>query len=234
MACCSSNAESWNYYNQDKWEIYYIECGNHRQSPIDINSRFTVSSNAAQLLTTNGDKPNNADVIVDGDSVIIKVSDAVFPLTLTYGTEEYDFDSIHFHWADNCNPSSEHSVNGQYFDMEYHAVWYNKKYGSFDAALGFDDGLAVIAEPVVIDDTLLTSFLTPVAQSLPLAASTGSAPLPGFQLCNYVEPGQPGPLKGNVYYSYSGSLTTPNCGPVNWIVDGVPKRISRGDYNSFA
>ena len=76
----------------------------------------------------------------------------------------YTFSQFHFHWckfkgsslyvsfdllsfflADNDTYGSEDSINGKYFPMELHIVFYKSLYKSQENAKKHSDGLAVLA-----------------------------------------------------------------------------------------
>lgn len=58
--------------------------------------------------------------------------------------EKYLLEQIHFHWGNQDDIGSEHSVNGRFFPMEMHAVHYKESAGSIENALNVPNGLAVI------------------------------------------------------------------------------------------
>lgn len=41
----------------------------------------------------------------------------------------YIIDNIHWHWGDNDQQGSEHTINGRAYSAEAHVVSYNSKYG---------------------------------------------------------------------------------------------------------
>jgi carbonic anhydrase len=52
-----------------------------------------------------------------------------------YGFDRpYIFAQIHFHWGEDNEEGSEHTINGMHFPLEVHLVHYNSKYKSFDEA----------------------------------------------------------------------------------------------------
>lgn len=59
--------------------------------------------------------------------------------------ERYIFEQLHFHWADTDESGCEHTLEGNKYSMEAHAVHYNSKYNSFTEAADKPDGLAVTA-----------------------------------------------------------------------------------------
>lgn len=111
---------------------------------------------------------------------------------------KYELQQFHFHYH------SEHSVNGTFGEMEIHFV--NKSSTGAYAVLG-----------VIVKDGALNSSLQTLIDDSP--AEIGSSSYQdSFNLSSIM------PAETNKYYSYSGSLTTPNLdftpnqGPLTWFV----------------
>ena len=58
---------------------------------------------------------------------------------------DYSLAQYHCHWGEKDDVGSEHQINGQSYGAEIHFVNWNTKYGSFNEALKYGDGLAVLA-----------------------------------------------------------------------------------------
>lgn len=58
---------------------------------------------------------------------------------------EYVFAQLHFHWGSDDTCGSEDKIDGKSFPLELHIVFYKKEYQCVDKALGFYDGLTVLA-----------------------------------------------------------------------------------------
>ena len=65
----------------------------------------------------------------------------------------YVLAQFHFHWGSETSGGSEHLVDGERHFAEVHLVHYKQEHGSVAVAAGFDDGLAVLAFFVDVDDS---------------------------------------------------------------------------------
>ncbi|XP_054152441.1 putative carbonic anhydrase 5 [Oppia nitens] len=131
--------------------------------------------------------------------------------------KKYILDSFHFHWGNNDFNGSEHSINGVFRSAEVHLVHYNELYGNISNAINKTDGLVVIT--IFIETKVITDFgfievndinnqvITPITKELYRIKKFDS----------YVNLNLPISLKDllpknkNLFYRYSGSLTTPPC-----------------------
>ncbi|KAK3917921.1 Carbonic anhydrase [Frankliniella fusca] len=116
-------------------------------APLDIQSS-TVPSIPMPPLQYRGHFPA-ASVPVElrntGEAVDLMWKGGAAP-SLVGGplTEEYVFDSAHFHWAQNPEDvGAMHRVNGKRCDLEFHMVHYKKSLGTRQDAMFESDGLAV-------------------------------------------------------------------------------------------
>jgi carbonic anhydrase len=168
------------------------------QSPISINTSTTEKMN-----TTDPVIHYNAITLssVENTSENLKVSLSTTDKANNYITikgMKYELQQFHFH------RHSEHNVNGEYGTMEIHFV--NKSQTGAYAVLG-----------VVVKTGSVNSALQTLIEGSPkdkgINAMTNT-----FYLSSIM------PSDTGKYYSYSGSLTTPNLdstpnqGPVTWIV----------------
>lgn len=168
------------------------------QSPININTSTTEKMN-----TTDPVIHYNAITLssVENTSENLKVSLSTTDKANNYITikgMKYELQQFHFH------RHSEHNVNGEYGTMELHFV--NKSETGAYAVLG-----------VIIKSGSINSALQTLIDGSP--TTTGiNAMTDTFYLSSIM------PSDTGKYYSYSGSLTTPNLdstpnqGPVTWIV----------------
>ncbi len=168
------------------------------QTPIDIVTSSTV-------------KMNSVDPVIHYSSVVLSnvqntVENLKINLTdvdkaanyITIRGFKYELQQFHFHHH------SEHSINGTYGVMEIHFV--NKSATGAYAVLGVlvKDGAANSSLQTLIDDSPSASGSNIYGESMNLSSIL--------------------PLETNKYYSYSGSLTTPNMdltpnqGPLTWFV----------------
>ena len=167
-----------------------------------------------------------------------------------YGEEEYQFLQLHFHWGSVDEQGSEHTIDGTEFPLEMHMVHINSKYvddeGNLDTAYATEsDGLAVLGFLFHVDDTAsdtiesltdgILSLVSPNMTKRHIAADVidaltrrytgGDAIDAAFDIGEFI-------AMANVddYYTYNGSLTTPDCNEVvTWVVFkhsiGIPSSV---------
>lgn len=61
---------------------------------------------------------------------------------------------MHCHWGERDHIGSEHTLNGEHFDMECHLVWFNVRYKTKDEALKHKNGITVMALLFKVGSTL--------------------------------------------------------------------------------
>ena len=167
-----------------------------------------------------------------------------------YGEEEYQFLQLHFHWGSVDEQGSEHTIDGTEFPLEMHMVHINSKYvdgeGNLDTAYATEsDGLAVLGFLFHIDDTAndtiesltdgILSLVSPnmtrryiaanVIDALTRRYTGGDAIDATFDIAEFVAM-----VNVDDYYTYNGSLTTPDCNEVvTWVVFkhsiGIPSSV---------
>ncbi len=175
----------------------------HAQSPIDI------SGAEADDLTgiTFHYNPSALNIFNNGHTIQVKYDEGS---SITYNETEYHLAQFHFHHP------SEHTINGEAFDMELHFV-------HLDAAGNVG---AVVGVMLKQGETENPAF----------AAIFGNLP---------AEKGDPQPTdivinaadlmpESILYSTYSGSLTTPPCTQdVRWLVLSTPVELSAAQLEAF-
>ena len=143
-------------------------------------------------------------------------------------SSEYRLVQYQAHWGSCAGEGSEHMVNGEQYDAELHLVHYNTKYGSMAQALGWPDGLAIVAVLLKIgrrhqEFSKLCIILNHV-QRKGLQRDISALNLSPDKF-----------LPGNKsYFTYPGSLTTPPLSEcVTWLVFRQPVEISRQQINAM-
>jgi len=154
--------------------------------------------------------PQPTSVTNNGHAWVIEVADSFEAKISGGGLEDvYRLYKVHCHWG-----SSEHAIQGQHTDAELHLMHYNSKYESADVANNHEDGIAVVAILLNMDDQHPNSELDKVAEVLELVRERGSSaetPVP----VNFRKllPECAG------FYTYKGSYTTPDFREnITWIV----------------
>jgi carbonic anhydrase len=178
------------------------------QSPIDISAPIQGGGPALRFAY------DEAELIVENTGHVIEVpmpEDA--HQTLGIGGTVYTLIQYHFH------APSEHTINGQHFDLEAHLVHEN--------AAG---QLAVVGVLMDVGDHP-TRLVDTIFEHAPDVAGeeteVGVEANPEELLLGAAEGGGTGTVVVNRYYAYSGSLTTPGCSePVRWIVAKDPVAVS--------
>lgn len=168
------------------------------QTPISINTSATEKISTADPVINYGSTTLS---IVENTIENLKVSLSTADKSNNYITIKglrYELQQFHFHRR------SEHNVNGEYGAMEIHFV--NKSSTGAYAVLG------VIVKKGVANSSLQTLF-----DASPAKVGTNTL-TNSFNLKSLF------PAETGKYYSYSGSLTTPNLdlipnqGPLTWVV----------------
>ncbi|XP_037043405.1 putative carbonic anhydrase 3 [Bradysia coprophila] len=143
----------------------------------------------------------------------------------------YIFAQIHFHWGYADESGSEHSIDNEFYSMEAHLVHYDSKYANFSEAANSGDpkGLAVIAVFITEghDWSHHTGFDT-IAENIPQFGSVPTHIQKRIDLSTFL------PRKGQHFYRYFGSLTTPMCNEaVEWTVVRDPIYVRRSLIKKF-
>lgn len=139
---------------------------------------------------------------------------------------EYVVEQVHFHWW------SEHTINDVRYPLEMHIVHRNTIYPNISMASGFEDGLLVIgvlyhASPSPNKGIeKIVSNLQNVSSAAKINEFT-SLNMNKLALTELL------PNMDN-YFTYSGSLTTPNCAEVvTWIVMSETRPVSFDQVKKF-
>ncbi|CAH0395453.1 unnamed protein product [Bemisia tabaci] len=145
----------------------------------------------------------------------------------------YRFAQCHFHWGNQSDVGSEHTVDGHPYSMEVHCVHHNTKYDSVDAALGQADGICVVAfflkaSPKKSADSNLFNL---IVRHLSRIQKDGSEDLAEPTILSVFKPY----ATPNGWHTYIGSLTTPPYTEnVRWIAyPGAPVQVTDQQVGLF-
>ncbi|QQP41960.1 Uncharacterized protein FKW44_016481, partial [Caligus rogercresseyi] len=117
----------------------------------------------------------------------------------------FQFAQLHFHWGDESQVGSEHLLGGKAYPLEMHLVHFNKKYGddlagALGRGRGAFDTLAVLGVLFQVSEED-----NPDLNPIEPMSNTDIRGFPLFQLL---------PGRGQSFYRYMGSLTTPLCNQI--------------------
>lgn len=189
--------------NWGKLKPEYALCGTGKsQSPIDINK--TIIAKLENISFSYKDTP--LKIINNGHSIQVNYEPGSF---ITVDGETYELVQFHFHVP------SEHTVKGQFYDMELHLVHKNN--------LG---EIAVVG--VFMKKGQPNKLIQLLWDNIP-------AELNKENVVTGISVNASGLLpKDRSYYHYFGSLTTPPCTEgVNWSVLKTPIEVSEEQIEKF-
>lgn len=188
------------------------------QTPIDIIPANAIRIHSNEPVMHYGainlsSVANNA-----GENLRVNVSGADNANNyITVAGKKYNLVNFHFHY------SSEHTVDGKYSKMEIHFV-----------NVAADNSYAVLS--VLVDIGTGNSSIQNLFAQSPTINNAINSPNTTFNLLDLF------PSNTREYYTYSGSLTTPNFGansaltnggPVDWFVFKNKQQLSDAQFNSY-
>ncbi|XP_011162244.1 putative carbonic anhydrase 3 isoform X2 [Solenopsis invicta] len=221
----ASEAYDWGYWGRNGPENWPGICKTgKRQSPINIVTEDAIRRDLGALKFNRYDFAFPATLFNNGHSVEVRL-DGV-PLHLSGGSlsSVYVLEQMHFHW------DAEHTVDGLRDPLELHLVHYNKKYLNLEAAMKFEDGIAVVAVlfKLSAEDN---QDLSPIVETTKIAwHKIGHM----THIRHKQIPLKFLPKDHTTYYHYEGSLTTPTCNEsVLWFVMTEKLKVSEAQMNVF-
>ncbi|VDD91276.1 unnamed protein product [Enterobius vermicularis] len=219
-----------------------------RQSPVDIKSSEVVYDETIPRLQFVNYDQSSGSFFVENNGITCKIflgfwlrkkswkiKMACFPVVFhgfaNWGANqpyirggtlqgEYALETMHIHWGIKNETGSEHTLGGLHYPAELHFV--HKKRGHTDGVPLKGDSLAVVAAFMLIDSEG-KSFAPFEAAIKDVLHNPGrsSKQKQAYSLTDLL----PGSVE--TFYTYEGSLTTPNCEEVViWIVLGDPITVT--------
>lgn len=207
-AGCSAVCE-WGYGPVDgppRWgEICCPVCDGRSQSPIDIRPQEVVPGESGPLAISY--RESHLEFSNNGHTLRAAYELADGENYLEVAGQRYPLSEFHFHSL------SEHTIDGRNSPLEIHFVHRRTSYD-----------VAVIA--VLVEEGEHKPAFNPFWNSLPIDISVPSRTV-------VLDPQKLIPNK-LAYYSYRGSLTTPDCSEVvTWYVLTQPMRMSSDQIEAF-
>ncbi|CAB3401017.1 unnamed protein product [Caenorhabditis bovis] len=229
-----SSDEDWGYGENDGPETWRGQCqSNRRQSPVDITLRNIDLIPLPELNFINYDYPGNLEILNTGKTLIVtgfeKWKQRQPMLEGGALLHRYKLSQFHLHWGQNDYVGSEHAIESRYFPGELHLVHIREDL-TLEEALSIPNSIAAVS---VL--TLTTNYdnqgkhFEPIADKLPLLQFSGnSTRLKKFKTNSIL------PFTTDSFYSYEGSLTTPNCEEVViWTIVSEPIYITVSQMNEL-
>jgi len=215
------------------WATSFPEyCAGQKQSPIDIVTASATVANPGAITLTGWDTAMSGKIVNSGSSIVFQFSSEGVKPSISGGRivkDSYNFLQLHFHWGATDSEGSEHTVDGSASPLCMHMV--HTLEGS-DNPTGVPNGLAVLGflfEISATDNTTLKPFTDAIAASS-LTAVGDIGTLDNIKLSDFVASDG----VGDVYYYYSGGLTTPRCNEaVLWTVYEKKVPISAAQLGVF-
>ena len=193
--------------NWGKLKPEYSTCGaGVQQSPVDIAVSHSIDADLSEIEFFY--RPTNLNVLNNGHTIQANYGEGS---TITVNGDNYELLQFHFHTP------SEHTLNGEAYDMEVHLVHKNA-----------EGKLAVVG--IFMEEGSANNALEPVWQNMPAKADitnkVASIKINGADLL---------PNDSSEYFHYKGSLTTPPCTEsVSWYVLKTPTQVSAEQIEAFA
>ncbi len=189
------------------------------QTPINIVTNSTVKFTSTDPVV-HYNKIRLTSVLNNADENLkVNVKGSIDSLNnyVIFGSKKYHLSQFHFHY------SSEHTVNGVYSTMEIHFV-----------NISADKSYAVLG--VLINLGSRNESLESIFHASPTISNGVNSSNRSFDITKLL----PSNIKN--YYTYTGSLTTPNYGensaipnggPVTWVVYKNAQHVSSSDLNFY-
>lgn len=223
----------WGYTGKmgpEHWDDQYPECDNNRQSPIDIDVDKVKKDESLKHIKFFGYETHIKDAVLEnnGHTAQLTIKNPVQSISGGGLNGTYRFLQAHFHWGQENDRGSEHTIEENDYPLEMHLVHYSTRY-KVEEALKKPDGLAVLA----------VLFELSKEDNKELAAVINT-------LDDIIEQGEDEDVKEEFdlddllpddtlpYYRYEGSLTTPPCyESVIWTIFKHTQHISERQLNQF-
>uniref|UniRef100_UPI00398F4927 carbonic anhydrase 14 isoform X2 n=1 Tax=Pristiophorus japonicus TaxID=55135 RepID=UPI00398F4927 len=216
-------------HEDQDWSKDHKLCNGKSQSPINIDTRKTLSDKTLPVITLEGYKLPETESLTltnNGHTVALLLPDS---MSISSGfSQKYVAAQLHFHWGSEITPGSEHTVDGIQFAAEMHVVHYAAKYGSLAEAAQKADGLAVLGVLFQVgpQDNKNYDYIFDKLQDV--AEKGVNVHIPGFDINTLL------PSQLYHFFRYNGSLTTPPCfQTVTWTVFNETVQISQAQLDKL-
>ncbi|KAI4487824.1 hypothetical protein M0802_011784 [Mischocyttarus mexicanus] len=210
----------WGYWGDHGPSNWPGECQiGKQQSPINIETSNAIKKDIGELKFVRYDHPFTGKVTNNGHTIRIDLFEFPMQLVIEHLSANYSFEQMHFHWG------SEHTIDGQRYPLELHLVHYNDKYKNTLAASEHKDGLVVLTTLFEIGDEN-NEGLSPIISAAKVVSEWIGGSL--VRISSKLLPDLLLPKNRKNYYTYEGSLTTPDCTEVvTWFIMNEKLTVSQ-------
>ncbi|XP_052432311.1 carbonic anhydrase 4b [Carassius gibelio] len=242
ILCRFASSADWCYQSQvscsnhscigpDDWASVAAECGNTKQSPINIVTNKTVFDSHLTPVQFTGYQETITTLIKNnGHTVQVNLPDTA-AISGAKLESSYKAQQLHLHWGKNGGPGSEHTIDGEKYPMELHIVHIKEKYNSVDEAIVDPSGVAVLGFFYEESQTANKKY-DGIINSLKNITHPGTnATLTDVSLDMLILPHN----ELERYFRYQGSLTTPGCSEaVVWTIFEKAIPLSKEQLSAFS
>ncbi|XP_016349117.1 carbonic anhydrase 4-like [Sinocyclocheilus anshuiensis] len=215
----------------DDWAIVAADCGNTKQSPINIVTKKVVfDSRLTPVQFTGYQETINTLITNNGHTVQVNLPDRAAISGANLGAN-YKAQQLHLHWGKNGGPGSEHTIDGEKYPMELHIVHIKENYNSVEQAINDPSGVAVLGL-FYEESPSANKKYDGIINSLKNIAHPGTnVTLSAVSLDMLILPHN----ELERYFRYQGSLTTPGCSEaVVWTIFEKAIPLSKEQLSAFS
>ncbi|KAG1951376.1 dehydrogenase/reductase SDR family [Pimephales promelas] len=215
----------------DKWATVAKNCGNRKQSPINIVTKNTSADSHLTPVQFTGYQEIISGVLTNnGHTVQLNLPNGAKINGANLGST-YKAQQLHLHWGKNGGPGSEHTIDGEKYPMELHIVHIRDNYTSVEQAIGDPSGVAVLGFFYEESDNANNKYEA-IINSLKNITHPGTNVTLGYvSLDMLILPHD----ELEKYYRYEGSLTTPGCSEaVVWTIFEKTIPLSKEQLSVFS
>eukprot|EP00960_Hanusia_phi_P051196 760651-Hanusia_phi.AAC.2 len=152
-------------------------------------------------------------------------------------SQTWNVGEIHIHVGRNDNEGSEHYIMGIQYGMEIQVMLYDSSYPSYDAAIASPSSTAVVGLSQLYDVNAPgtePSVLSTIAGAAASATSSGAKMSTSIKIDDLFTGFQSKKTYSDLFFQYSGGLTTPKCSAVvQWVVMNTTIQVSSSTLNTL-
>ncbi|XP_070788109.1 carbonic anhydrase 4 [Pituophis catenifer annectens] len=243
-AAASEEGKTWCYASQQckipdckeprLWAKLYSECGNNKQSPVNILTRqvtYNDSLKAFKFINYNVKSDHKWSMENNGHTVVVRLGQSA---KVESGglNGRYKAVQFHFHWGSEMgntrSPGSEHSIDGERYPMELHIVHIKEEFSSTDSAIK-GKGVAVLGFFIKVGKKN-RNYESLISNLEKIGPAEQKVEIPALALESLI----PDEEDLTSFYRYTGSLTTPACSEeVVWTLFEKPIELEWEQIEEF-